>query len=149
MGAGPPAPDPIDAIAAYLPLVLSKPALRIRDVREGSEEVPVVGVDAVAERELRPLEEAADGLLGDVDDVVTEAPAVRPALVVAREHAHPVRVLRDRDGEVQAQELREPRAREVELRNAGEQHRDEVVTVGLGAPSLYSLLMTAARMGES
>ena len=38
------------------------------------------------------LEEAGDGLLLDVDDVVGQPAAVREAGVVAAEHAHPVRV---------------------------------------------------------
>src|SRR5262245_58092017 len=70
-----------------LALRVVEPGLRVGDVGEGRQELPVVGVDAVTERQLRALEEATDRLLGDVDDVVPEAPAVRPALRVACKHA--------------------------------------------------------------
>ena len=114
--------------------------LWVRDVRERTEELPVVAVHTVAKRELRPLEEPAHGLLGDVDDVVAEASAVGPPLGVASENRHPVRVLRHRDGQVQAEHLSEPRAREVELRDAREQDCDEIVTARLGGPELVELV---------
>src|SRR6476619_3821066 len=126
--------------SGLLALRVLEPALRIGGVRERPEGAPVVAVDAVAERELRSLEEPAHRLLGDVDHVVTEPAAVRPALVVARENAHAIGLRGHRDREVDAEQIRKSRSRVVELRHAGEQNRDEVVTAGLRSSELVELV---------
>ena len=66
----------------WTPFVLSNPLCGSATYGNEPRSV-VVAVDAVAERELRSLEEPAHRLLGDVDDVVAEPAAVRPALGVA------------------------------------------------------------------
>ena len=84
------------------PFELAKPSCRVRLVRERAEVRHVTRVDAVAERQLRALEESGHGLLRDVDHVIAEPATVRPALVVAAEHAHaadlPGRCRRERRG---------------------------------------------------
>ena len=73
---------------------------------------------------------------GDVDHVVLEAPAVRPARVVARDDAEPVALpdrRRRRDREVQPQLVGERLAGEVEVRRlqARAEHGHEIRAVGL------------------
>src|SRR4030095_8803973 len=96
----------------------------IRLVREHLQPWAVRSVDAVAERHLLADERAGYCLLRDVDDVVAEAPAVRPALQVAAQHAEPAEVTRRGDGnrQVDAKHVRERGACVVELRlvHAGE-----------------------------
>src|SRR5712692_7098691 len=108
---------------------------RETDVREHSEERNVVDVDAVAElvvrRDVRRRGEGCatrDGLERDVDDVVTEAPAVREALVVAAEHAHAVRRGGHGSRHVETELFRRlHEERLVQAGDAGEEDRDEIV----------------------
>jgi hypothetical protein len=66
-----------------LALLVREAGAGIGFVREHRQAQPVGAVDAVAERHLLADEEAGNCLLRDVDDVVTEPAAVRPALEVA------------------------------------------------------------------
>src|SRR6478609_11865365 len=77
-----------------LALLIGVTRAGIRLVREHRQPWAVRAVDAVAERHLLADERARDRLLRDVDDVVAEPPAVRPALQVAAEHAEPAEVTR-------------------------------------------------------
>ena len=79
---------------------------------------------------------AADSSLGDVDDVVFEAPAVRVPGQVAAEHSEAVALpdgCRGRDRQVQADLvcLRVTGEVEVRLLQTGEQHGDEIGAVVL------------------
>src|SRR6185295_5497185 len=117
-GAGGPArADPPPFRSGLLePLRVGEALGRVGLVRERVERRDVAAVDAVAERDLVPLEEAGHHLLRDVDHVVVEPAAVRAAAVVAADHAHAADLARggNRDRVVQPQQIRDRVAREVE-----------------------------------
>ena len=120
------------------PLPLAKPDCGADLVREGREVRDVAAVDAVAELDLVPLQEAGHHALGDVDDVVAEPAAVREAAVVAADDAEAVDLARrgHRDRVVEPQHVGDVVAGVVEALDAGAEHGDEVVAVRLGALTL-------------
>jgi hypothetical protein len=84
-----------------LALLVGEARAGIRLVREHGQARAVRAVDAVAERYLLAHERAGYRLFGDVDDVVAEAPTVRPALEVPAEDAEPAELVRLGDGDRQ------------------------------------------------
>src|ERR671914_62685 len=86
-------------------------SLRIGLVREGVEPRDVGEVDPVAEGDVLADQSSRDGSLRDVDDVVAESAAVRPALQILAQHAEAAELglRRYRNRQVDAKHLDELR----------------------------------------